>query len=388
MTQSTRVPFDGDKLDALQDAAGIDLVLASSRHNARYLAGGYYNWFHSRIARATTKRYMSYVGVPRGRQNEAFFVGGKTEGGHAQAAEMWVPDQVLTEPPKSPFFQSSEAATEDAIECIKKRGLDSGRIALELAYLPANAYETLRQELPNAQIVDATALLGELRAVKSPAELDILRRNAAASIESIQTTVRSCEEGITSREIQYRLQSEMALRGIEMQWLIICMGTDGLRIKWPCDQAWARDEILRIDPGTSHDDYIVDLSRMACLGEPSDLANQIIAECIDINDKLQAAIRPGLTCGELAALGEKLRSEASYPEYGWHITHGCGMVPHEPPVVSGDPDYVLAEGMVMSMETEFQHPEVGDIKVEDFVAVTADGCENFAATGRNWTLAN
>ena len=41
----------------------------------------------------------------------------------------------------------------------------------------------------------------------------------------------------------------------------------------------------------------------------------------------------------------------------------------------------------MSMETEFQHPDVGDVKVEDFIAVTETRCENFTPNGRGWTIA-
>ena len=383
----TPVPFDNVKLDSLLEQEGIDVVLASSRHNTRYLTGGYYNWFHSRIARAATQRYLSFVGLRRGCLEDAFFVAGLTERGAVSTDELWIPEQRLTEPAKSPFFQSTEHATEGAIDCVKRRGLGGRRIGVELGFLPASAYEELRRQLPDAELVDATPILAELRAVKTSEEFDILRRNAAKSVDSIQSALATCKTGVTTTEIQQRLQSEMALRGIEMQWLIICMGPDGVSRKWPSDRAWEPGEVLRVDPGTSLNDYIADLSRMACLGEPPHRANEIIAECVSINDRLQATIRPGLTCGELSELGQKLLQEASHHEYGWQITHGGGMVPHEPPVVSGDPNYVLEAGMVMSMETEFQHPEVGDVKVEDFIAVTETGCENFTPNGRGWTIA-
>jgi Xaa-Pro aminopeptidase len=40
--------------------------------------------------------------------------------------------------------------------------------------------------------------------------------------------------------------------------------------------------------------------------------------------------------------------------------------------------------MVLSIETEFLHPEVGHVKIEDAVAVTADGCEGLGDLGRDW----
>ena len=112
-----------------------------------------------------------------------------------------------------------------------------------------------------------------------------------------------------------------------------------------------------------------------------------MGDCLALLDALEAKIRPGVTCGELYELGQQQIRNASYPEYGWNIIHGVGMVPHEPPVARrSDSEYVLRQGMVMSIEAQYQHPEVGDVKVEDIVAVTADGCENFTTAGRGWTV--
>ena len=381
------VPFDGRKLEALMEQYDVDVLLASSRHNTRYLTGGYYHWFHARMARAADQRYLAYVGIPRGRLQDAFFVGGMTEEAGLASYHLWIPDQHLTEPRRSPFFQSAHAATEGALRCLRRRGLTAGRVGVELEFLPASSYRRLHAELPDAELVDATGLLGELRAVKTPSELEILRRNAAGSVAAVQATLAASGPEDTTALIHRRLQSEMALRDLELQWLIICMGPDGVTTKWPSARAWAAGEVLRIDPGSSSGDYVADLCRMACLGEPSARAEQMIADCIAVNDRLQAGIRPGLTCGELNERGQRLLSEAAHAEHGSQIVHGCGMVPHEPPVVRGDPSYVLQEGMVMSMETQFQHPEVGDIKMEDIVAVTTDGCECLTPAARSWIQA-
>ena len=190
------VPFDGLKLEALMEQYDVDVLLASSRHNTRYLTGGYYHWFHSRMARAADQRYLAYVGIPRGRLQDAFFVGGMTEEAGLASHHLWIPDQHLTEPRRSPFFQSAHAATEGALRCLRRRGLTAGRIGVELEFLPASSYRRLRAELPDADLVDATGLLGELRAVKTPAELEILRRNAAGSVAAVQATLAASGPGI------------------------------------------------------------------------------------------------------------------------------------------------------------------------------------------------
>ena len=42
--------------------------------------------------------------------------------------------------------------------------------------------------------------------------------------------------------------------------------------------------------------------------------------------------------------------------------------------------------MVLSIETELIHPEVGHVKIEDAVAVTATGCEGLGDLGREWQV--
>ena len=73
-----------------------------------------------------------------------------------------------------------------------------------------------------------------------------------------------------------------------------------------------------------------------------------------------------------------------------------GLVSHEAPRLTGkgivpydgyDEDRALESGMVVSIETAMLHPQRGFIKLEDTVAVTADGHEGFGDKGRGWNRA-
>src|SRR5438128_9262326 len=83
------VPLDGAKLSSLMAEAGVDLVLASSRHNVRYLTGGYVYHFNERCQRAGSSQYLAYVGVPR-KIEDAFYVGSGMEKGGLGVLPMWI----------------------------------------------------------------------------------------------------------------------------------------------------------------------------------------------------------------------------------------------------------------------------------------------------------
>ena len=62
------------------------------------------------------------------------------------------------------------------------------------------------------------------------------------------------------------------------------------------------------------------------------------------------------------------------------------MVPYEPPVFDKGNCRLLEPGMVLSIETDFIHPGVGHVKIEDAVAVNSAGCEGLGDGGREWTI--
>ena len=68
------------------------------------------------------------------------------------------------------------------------------------------------------------------------------------------------------------------------------------------------------------------------------------------------------------------------------MAHGIGMVSHEQPDISPTNARPLEAGMVLSIETDFIHPEVGHVKIEDAVAVTENGCEGLGDLGRDWRI--
>ena len=60
------------------------------------------------------------------------------------------------------------------------------------------------------------------------------------------------------------------------------------------------------------------------------------------------------------------------------------MISHEQPRFGPDIDRELESGMMISIETDIRHPEVGYVKLEDTVVVTDTGCEGLGDEGREF----
>jgi Xaa-Pro aminopeptidase len=123
---------------------------------------------------------------------------------------------------------------------------------------------------------------------------------------------------------------------------------------------------------------------MGCLGEPSPLARDLHSACIEVQGRVRQKVRPGVPCRDLLIEGERAVRENRFARYGKFVAHGIGMVSHEQPNISSTNARPLEAGMVLSIETEFIHPEIGHVKIEDAIAVTETGCEGLGDLGRDW----
>jgi MoaD family protein len=369
------VPFDAGKLTRLMADAGLDLLLACSRHNVRYLTGGYYYHFHSRGQRMGLSQYLPFVGLPAAGPAEAFFVCRPEERPQVEAAVPWIARLVEA-------LRGTVSAAGAAAETVQCLGIDGGRIGVELPFLPADAYLELRRRLPVATFVDATPVLEELRAVKTAAELALLRDLYARLAEAIAAGFRAGAAGITTREIARQVEREIVGRGMGFLYALVCAGPGTLRA--PAAVPWEPGRILHIDAGAEGEDYLADICRMGCRGEPSPLARDLHAQCLAIQGAARARVRAGTPCREVLLAGEDALRASPFARHGRFVVHGIGMVSHEQPRITPNAERPLEAGMVLSVETDFIHPEVGHVKIEDAVAVTVTGCEGLGDAGRDW----
>lgn len=369
------LPFDGDKLRGLMEEAGVDLVLASTRHNVRYLTGGYVYHFNERCQRAGSSQYMAMVGVPR-KVEDAFYVGAGMEKGGLGVLPMWIDRRELT--------GGNVASTTTGAGAAAKATLNGGgaRVGVEMPFLPAQAFQVLQSALPGAVLVDATDLLHELRAIKTPAELERLSCVSDKVAEAIQSGFRSGRHGITTRELASNVERSMGERGLAFLWAFTNAGPGYVRA--PSDIQWQRGRMLHLDCGGEEGDYLADICRMGALGEPSTIGRELTEECLAIQGTVRGQMRAGMSFGEVQAASDAALSASAHAGIGRIVAHGIGMVSHEQPMINRPEQAArrLAVGHVLSIETEFHHPEAGHVKIEDTVAIGPDGARGMGDIGR------
>jgi len=383
---ASAVPFDHAKLDRLMDEAGIDVLLATSKHNVQYLLGGYrYIFFHAMEAIGHS-RYLPVVIYRKGGPDHAAYVGNRMEGHEQQVNPFWTPAVYAN------CWGTVDAAKQAAAH-LTKTGLAGARIGIEPGFLPYDAFLALSKELGSPKLVEATHMLERLRAVKTTDELRQLRLASELITDSMLATFAAAREGTSKAEVVETLRRQETDRGLMFEYALLTFGSSHNRAVSP--QTWKKGEVMSLDSGGNYHGYIGDLCRMAVLGEPDAELQDLLAEIEAVQQAAFSKIRAGAAGGEMITHAESVLKASKVAQYTDFFAHGMGLVSHEAPFLMTnhpvayegvDAANSLEAGMVVSVETTMLHPTRGFIKLEDTIVVTNGGHEMLGARGRGWNI--
>jgi Xaa-Pro aminopeptidase len=380
---ASTIPFDAKRLDGLMEEAGIDVLLATSKHNVQYLLGGHRAFFFDYMDAMGLSRYLPIVIYAKGAPDKAAFFGHRLENFQREVKGFWTPEQNCTS-------SGSVDVVKKAVEHLKKIGAVK-RVGVEMAFLPMDSAAALRGALPDAEIVDALFVLERLRARKSPAELELLRVASDRVIDSMQAVIAKHGPGTTKQELADALKVEEVNRGLTFEYCLIAAGASHNRA--PSDQRWEEGDVLSLDSGGNYHGYIGDLARMAILGEPDSELVDLLAEIEAIQRASMGPVKAGAMGGEIYASAEALLAKSKQHNHMHFLAHGMGLVSHEAPRLTAtgpvpydayDATRPLETGMVVSVETTLLHPKRGFIKLEDTIVVTDTGYEIYGEGARGW----
>jgi len=382
-----KIPFDHTRLDRLMEQAGLDLLIATSKHNAQYLLGGHRADFFDYMDATGVTRYLPVFVYPKGAPQKAAYIGHRLEKFQTQVQALWTPETQTN-------TAGSVDAMQKAVDYIKKAGLKTKRIAVEFGFLPYDASLVLRNAFPDAEWVDALFVLERQRLKKSAEELKKLKYASEAVLAAMQAVIAAARPGITKAQVTEHLRREETNRGLTFEYCLITAGTSMNRA--PSEQKWEKGDIMSIDSGGNYHGYIGDICRMAIQGEPDAELNDLLAEIEAIQRAAMKPIKAGAMGREIYAGAKPLVEKSRHHNHIEFLAHGMGLVSHEGPRLTDrgpvpysapDAELPLEAGEVVSVETTLLHPARGFIKLEDTVIVTDAGHEVYGEGGRGWNVA-
>ena len=209
------IPFDTKRLDELMDQAGIDVLIANSKHNIQYLLGGHRSIFFDYMDAMGISRYLPILVYCKGAPEKAAFFGHRLESHQKEVAPFWTPEGNTSS-------AGSVDAMQKAVDYVRKSGVKAKRIGVEMSFLPADAAATLKSGLPDSEVKNALFVLERLRAVKRPDELAMLRKASELVVDSMKAVIAKTVPGMSKDEQFETLRREEVNRGLTFEYRLQC----------------------------------------------------------------------------------------------------------------------------------------------------------------------
>ncbi|MCX6561402.1 MAG: aminopeptidase P N-terminal domain-containing protein [Candidatus Aminicenantes bacterium] len=286
--------------------------------------------------------------------------------------------------PFSPEELYREASREKASTFLGNATLNpwDGRLTREMQFV-----RMLKERFPQVEVRDLSPLVWDLRTIKSPAEIAVLRRAAAIGVKAHTEILKAARPGMREFELSAVLNYICEREGAQESayGVIICSGENHPYLHYAKHDRLLREgDILVVDAGPDLDAYDIDITTSFPAGAAfTPRQKEVYEACLAVHEACLAVYRPGLTAAQCRQEVDEILKKKGFDltkDYFRGMRggfgHYVGMATHD---VGGSPQ-ALKPGMVFANEplVVLAAEEIG-IRVEDTVLITETGCENLTA---------
>ncbi len=270
--------------------------------------------------------------------------------------------------------------------CAQSR-LDGKTVGLEPLRLRFMELQYLQSAVPQAHFVSGETALNSLRIQKDAQEVDAMRKAVKIAEQGFLWMLDKVKIGMSEREVAAELSLALLRAGSEPELPfspIIASGPNSANPHAaPSDRKLAAGDLIVVDWGAAYEGYFSDLTRTLAIGEVDPEFHRIAEVVAEANAAGRAAGKPGAAAGAVDQAARAVITAAGYGEFFTHRTgHGLGMETHEQPYMFGENRLLLAEGMTYTVEPGIYLPGRGGVRIEDDMAVTANGAETLSSLPR------
>ena len=247
-------------------------------------------------------------------------------------------------------------------------------------YLTVRSFQGLRSAVGDGVTFTPLDRVPEkLRQVKSPAEVEAIRRACDITSAAFEAVLPKIKEGMTEKDLQIELDFTMLKLGASGNAFetIIASGENGsLCHAIPGPRKLHKGDMITMDFGAKVNGYCSDMTRTVALGEPSAEMRRVYETVLYAQTICEEALAPGKTGSEMDKLARDYIDGQGYEgRFGHSLGHSLGIDIHENPRLSYISDDVMEPGMLVTIEPGVYIPGLGGVRIENTCLVTENGGE-------------
>jgi Xaa-Pro aminopeptidase len=309
----------------------------------------------------------------RGERPVLFLAEGESSRPEAEFDQALFPSYTYTEP-----FPGIRSLISPLLSRLAR--VPRANLGVELSWLPSAVFSAIVESFPQARIADIHPRLAELRTIKTPSEIERIRR----AVELCDCGQRAAKElaqaGMTEIELYSLIHAAMeAQAGCRVPLLAdLVSGPRSAEVGGsPSSRKLCSQDLVLVDLVARRDLYWGDSCNTFAIGTPTQLHRELFDRVLSALHEAIARMRPGVRVAELDGFLRQAVSHAgnSFPH---HSGHGIGVTWHEEPRIVPYSSAVFAEGMVIALEPGIYIEGHCGLRLESVVAVTSTGAETLS----------
>ncbi|HEV2837242.1 MAG TPA: Xaa-Pro peptidase family protein [Pyrinomonadaceae bacterium] len=247
------------------------------------------------------------------------------------------------------------------------------------------AVTIIQQMVPQLSLQALNPLLDEMRWIKTPYEIELIRKSSEIGAEGVKEAMKGTRAGMYEYEIEAAARFVYTKRGARGDAFrpIVASGPNTLILHYSANNRQMKDgDVVYMDYGADYEYYNSDITRTWPVSGRFTSDEEKMYRCIlEARDAIIAAMKPGVTISQLKDVAEGVYKKHGFGKefqaLGRYIGHTIGISTHD--VNPPDRDRPLEAGVVYNVEPLLEIPGKVHMRLEDTVLVTPTGAINMTA---------